>query len=88
MTARDGHFEAVGLAGIAIQGFQNAITGLQEGPGREAYDAVATAVGADPTYDSAVNAITMTRRALDLLDEARQCLDEAGTEITRYSGGF
>jgi hypothetical protein len=85
--AREEHIQAVGFAGLQIQELQQVILHAQEKQAT-CLALVITAVGENPSIDSAQNATAFTASLGDKLTEILGICEQAIAELNRYGGGF
>jgi hypothetical protein len=83
---REEHFEATGLASMAIEELQNHLREVI-GHFSSVRNAIDRAVG-NSQQESAANAVNYTAAARQQCEEAVGQLEAAKQEMNRYSGGF
>lgn len=87
-NARDGHHEAVGLAGLQIQELVGALLHAKEVADTQAMPIIQNAIGAAPSSEAGQNAAGMVAQISEKLEELAGIAEQAIAEMNRYGNGF
>lgn len=86
MTSREGHFEAVGFAGLKVEEMQAALASVLP-IAEEALGTIANAIG-ESDRESATNAHAFTAEIIDRVTELVGQCENVKAELQRYQSGF